>query len=102
MGDASSPPRMHAYDGPVSQDPERLSALPSVAARVIAFVSILVGGLAGALVGYALSDLNGDGGALAHGIGILLGASIAAGGTAIVAVLVLRAAGEWREMADRR
>ena len=86
----------------MSQTPERLSALPSVIARVIAFGSILVGGLAGGLVGYALSDLNGDGSGLAHGIGILLGATCAAGGTAVVAVLVLRATGEWREMADRR
>ena len=86
----------------MSDTPDRLSALPSVAARVIAFVSILVGGFAGALVGFAMSDLNGDGSALAHGIGILLGAVCAAGGTSVVAVLVLRATGEWREMADRR
>ena len=36
----------------------------------------------------------------AGGLGILAGAVIAAGGMAIVAVLVLRALGEWREIED--
>ena len=35
------------------------------------------------------------------GLGILVGAVIAAGGMAIVAVLVMRALGEWREIEDR-
>lgn len=80
-----------------------LSALPSRSARALAFVSILVGGLAGGLIGYALADLqcSGDCGT-AKGIGIFLGATLSAGGTAIVAVLVLRALGEWREIEDRR
>jgi hypothetical protein len=68
----------------------------------MAFVAVLVGGIAGGLIGYALVDLQctGDCG-LALGIGILGGAIAAAGGTAVVAVLVLRALGEWREIQDR-
>lgn len=79
-----------------------LSALPSTAARALAFVSILVGGLAGGLIGYALVDVQCDGACgLPLGLGVLVGSVLSAGGTAIVAVLVLRALGEWREMSDR-
>lgn len=79
-----------------------LSALPSPAARALAFTAVLVGGLAGGLIGYALVDLQCTGSCgLQLGIGVLVGAVIAAGGTAIVAVLVLRALGEWREIQDR-
>lgn len=90
-----------AYDDCVT--PERpLSALPSPAARAVAFVSILIGGLAGGLIGYALVDIQYDGsGAAPLGIGLVVGAVLAAGGTAIVAVLVLRALGEWKSIADR-
>lgn len=79
-----------------------LSAIPPVAARAIAFVVILLGGLAGALIGYALVDLqcNGDC-TIAKGIGLLVGAVACAGGLAVVAVLALRAMGEWREITDR-
>jgi hypothetical protein len=63
---------------------------------------ILLAGLAGALIGFALVDLQCDGDcATAKGLGLLAGAIAAAGGTAIVAVLALRAMGEWREIADR-
>lgn len=82
-------------------DPRPLSALPPVAARVIAFVVILLGGLAGALIGYALVDLQCDGDCtVARGLGLLVGAVTCAAGTAVVAVLALRAMGEWRELAD--
>jgi hypothetical protein len=71
-------------------------------ARALAFISILIGGLAGALIGYALVDVQTDNASgLLLGIGILLGAILSAAGTAVVAVLVLRALGEWREMADK-
>ncbi len=71
-------------------------------ARALAFISILIGGLAGALIGYALVDVQTDNASgLLLGIGILLGAVLSAAGTAVVAVLVLRALGEWREMADK-
>lgn len=82
---------------------ESLSALPSPAARIAAFAAICGGGLAGALIGYTLVSLQCDGDcAVALGLGLLLGAIVAAGGMSIVAVLVLRAAGEWRDLQDRR
>ena len=83
--------------------PDRaLSALPSVGVRVGAFVAILLSGLAGGLIGYSLVSLQCDGDCgLPVGIGLLVGAVVAAGGMAIVAVLVMRAIGEWREIEDR-
>jgi len=78
-----------------------LSALPSPGARAAAFTAICLGGVAGGLIGYSLVRLQCDGDCgLALGLGILLGAVIAAGGMSIVAVLVLRALGEWRELQD--
>ncbi len=94
--------RADAYDGGVPDPSESLSALPSTAARVLAFVSILVGGLAGGLIGYSLVDVQCDGSCgTPLGLGMFTGSVISAGGTAIVAVLVLRALGEWREISDR-
>jgi NhaP-type Na+/H+ or K+/H+ antiporter len=88
--------------GNVPDPTDSLSALPSTAARVMAFISILIGGLAGGLIGYSLVDVQCDGDCgLPLGLGILTGSVLSAGGTAIVSVLVLRALGEWREMADR-
>ncbi len=76
-----------------------LSALPSPLARIIAFISILVGGLGGALIGYKLVDIQYDGvSATPLGLGLVIGAIVTAGGTAIIAVLVLRASGEWRDI----
>ena len=96
-----------AYDVGVSTDPrvdvDSLSALPSPLARLLAFVGIIVGGLAGGLIGYALVDVQADDpGDVARGIGMLVGGIAFAGGTAIVAILVLRAIGEWRDISDRR
>jgi len=79
-----------------------LSALPSPLARALAFVSILVGGVAGALIGYALVDIQAENASdVILGVGLLVGAIVTAGGTAIVAILVLRAIGEWRTIVDR-
>ena len=83
-------------------DQRPLSAIPPVAARAIAFVVILLGGLAGGLIGFALVDLQCEGDcSVPKGIGLLIGALTAAGGMAIVSVLALRAMGEWREISDR-
>ncbi|MFZ9911390.1 MAG: hypothetical protein ACO3F1_04875 [Ilumatobacteraceae bacterium] len=75
-----------------------LSALPSRTARVVAFVSVLVAGLAGGTIGYALVDVqcSGDCG-MTTGLGMLVGAVGFAAGMSVVAVLGLRAMGEWRE-----
>jgi hypothetical protein len=79
-----------------------LSALPSPAARAAAFAAILIAGVAGALIGYSLVELQCTGDcAVPLGLGILIGAVVTAGGMSIVAVLVLRALGEWREIQDR-
>jgi len=79
-----------------------MSALPSVGVRIAALTAILLGGLAGALIGYSLVALQCEGDCgLAKGLGLLLGALIAASGMAVVAVLVMRAIGEWREIEDR-
>ncbi len=63
----------------------------------MAFVAILVAGLCGLLIGRALVDVqcSGDCG-LAKGLGAVVGGVFAAGGVAVVAVLVLRAMSEWR------
>ena len=80
-----------------------MSALPSPAARAIAFVSILLGGLAGGLIGYSLVRVQCDGECgLGKGLSALVGAVLAAAGMSIVAVLVLRALGEWKSIDDRR
>lgn len=80
------------------RDPE--SALPSVAARVLAFASILVGGAAGGFIGYAFADLGGFEGVSA-GLVTLFSAVVGAGGVAVVAVLTLRALGEWETIRRR-
>ncbi|MFN7151802.1 MAG: hypothetical protein ACK4V6_20270 [Microthrixaceae bacterium] len=79
-------------------DPE--SQLPSVLARVLAFVAIAIGGAAGGLIGYAFAELGGFGGA-ATGAVTLLSALGGAGGVAVVAVLTLRAFGEWTTIRER-
>ncbi len=72
-------------------------------ARAIAFIAILVAGLAGALIGSAIVDLQCSGHCDAPiGIGMLIGSLIGASGMSIITVLVLRAVGEWRELADRK
>ena len=76
-----------------------LSALPAPTARLAAFVAILLGGLAGGLIGYTLVKLQCHGTCAAQrGIGALVGAVVAALGMSVVAVLVLRALGEWKEI----
>ncbi|NCY10322.1 MAG: hypothetical protein EBX38_08060, partial [Actinobacteria bacterium] len=51
-----------------------LSALPSRTARVVAFSSVLVAGLAGGTIGYALVDVQCTGEcAVPTGIGMLVG-----------------------------
>jgi hypothetical protein len=79
-------------------DPD--SALPSVTARVLAFLSILVGGAAGGFIGYAFADLGGFEG-FSAGLVTFFAAVVGAGGVAVVAVLTLRALGEWETIRRR-
>lgn len=79
-----------------------MSALPSVTARVVAFLAVFVGGAAGATIGGSFASLSckGSCGAWVGGslwIGSLLGAL----GMAVIAVLTLRALGEWNTVRTR-
>lgn len=88
----------------MSHRPERsVSALPSSRARVLAFLAIIVAGVCGALIGWSLVSLQCDGNcAVPEAIGLLTGGIVAAGGVAVVAVLTLRAMGEWRRIQDEQ
>jgi ABC-type Co2+ transport system permease subunit len=78
------------------------TALPSTGARVLAFVSILLAGLCGGIIGYAFVDLQCDGHCtVQRGAGAITGALIGAVGVAVVATLALRAMGEWRIVQHR-
>ena len=85
----------------VSADPLALkSAMPSPMARAVALAVIVVGGLCGGLIGYAFVDLQCEGSCgTANGIGLLVGAIVAAAGVAVLVVLALRAMAEWHARA---
>ncbi len=89
--------------GTVAETDDPLSALPPPKARAAAFIAILFGGLAGGLIGYTLVKLQCHGTcSTERGLGALFGAIIAALGMSVVAVLVLRALGEWKEIERRQ
>lgn len=96
--DEPTPPRP-PVDGGSDYAP---TSLPSLGARILAFSAILLGGLFGGLIGYGFTDLQCTDGCptLAGGMG-LLGAVIGAAGVGVVAVLALRAMGEWRTVQHR-
>ncbi|HJM28086.1 MAG: hypothetical protein QF596_02950 [Acidimicrobiales bacterium] len=76
---------------------ETLTAEPSRSSQLLAFGSIIIGGLCGGLIGFAFTDLQcSDGCSGISGIGGLVGALVGAGGVGIVAILVLRAMNEWK------
>ncbi len=79
------------------------SALPPLGARVLAFASVLLAGIFGGLIGFAIVDVAtvGERPVLAGLVGVA-SAAVAAGGVAIVVVLTLRAMGEWKTSAGRR
>ena len=89
------------HRGPMPLPSEPESALPPLAARVAAFVSIFVGAAAGGLIGNAFAGM-GSMGSLATGIVVLISILIGAGGVAVVAVLTLRALGEWETIRERQ
>lgn len=89
---------MHSPDPDNEQ--RHLSALPSRRARALAFASILVAGLCGALIGSSFVSLQCETScSTASGVAAIVGGLLGAGGVAIVAVLVLRAMGEWSRIA---
>lgn len=75
-------------------------ATPSTMARWLAFLSILIGGACGGMIGWGFVDLQCDDCSTGVALGGLLGAVLGAGGLAIVAVLGLRAMGEWQSVQD--
>src|SRR3954471_23560387 len=94
---------MPAMSGRGTTTDRPLSALPSVRARLLAFFAIIVAGAAGAMIGYSFVDLQCRGAcATPRGLGGLIGGAIGAGGVAVVAVLTLRAMGEWRTIKANR
>ena len=81
-------------DLPLTKTP---SAEPSKSSQVLAFGSILLGGLCGGLIGFAFTDLQCSGNCNGwSGMGGLIGALVGAGGVGIVSILVLRAMNEWK------
>jgi hypothetical protein len=72
-----------------------LSALPSPLARALGFIAIVVGGIAGGVIGWAFLAIQSDSD-VTKAIGAAVGAVVGAAGTSVIAVLVLRAMGEWR------
>jgi amino acid transporter len=78
------------------------TALPSVTARVLGFLAIIVSGAVGAFIGYGFTDLqNHSSSTTANAVGALIGGLIGAGGVAVVVVLALRAMGEWQSVQRR-
>ena len=72
------------------------NAAPPLAARLAALFSIIFAGVCGGLIGYSVTDLNcGHDCSVAAGISGVVVAVLSAIGVAVVAVLVLRAMGEW-------
>lgn len=85
-------------------EPSRpVSALPSAKARAVALGAIIFAGLCGALIGWSIVDLQCAGSCgLAEGVATVVGGAGAAGGVAVIAVLTLRAMGEWNAVTDRQ
>src|SRR4051794_16866284 len=78
------------------------SALPSRGARMLAFAAILVGGLCGGLIGFSVTRLQCTGDcSTSKSVGGLVGAVFGAAGVAVIAVLALRAMGEWKTIQER-
>ena len=78
------------------------AGLPSRGAYILAFLSVLLAGAFGGIIGYGLVDVgcSGDCG-VAYIVGLAVGAISAAVGVGIVAVLVLRAMAEWQRGGKR-
>jgi hypothetical protein len=80
----------------------RRSALPSVRARALAFAAIALGGGCGGLIGWAFVNLQCTGACeVPKAIGAVSGSLLTSIGIAVIAVLGLRAMGEWRRLQDQ-
>ncbi len=72
------------------------SAVPPATARILAFAAIVLAGICGGLIGWKFTALQVDDGSILPGVGGVVGAVVAAGGVAVLSVLVMRAMGEWQ------
>jgi hypothetical protein len=73
------------------------AGLPSRGAYLLAFLSVVLAGVFGGIIGYGLIDVGCTGNCnTSKVVGTVAGAAIAAIGVGIVAVLVLRAMAEWK------
>lgn len=82
---------------------DRGAAWPTPGAKLVAFGAIALAGGCGGLIGWAVADLQCAGRCVAQtGVGALLGAVLAAGGVAVIAVLALQALAEWQAQEGRR
>jgi hypothetical protein len=97
---------MPAVNRPVPGVPPDEGEHPYAASRgalVAAFVAVVVAGLSGAAIGYGLVGIGCSGNcSTVSGLGALIGGLLAAGGVAIVAVLLLRSLAEWKAGGIRR
>ena len=86
-----------------SPEPQEHPYAASKPALIGAFFAVVIAGLAGAAIGFGLVDIGctGDCGAVS-GLAALFGGLLAAGGVAIVAVLLLRSMAEWKSGGIRR
>jgi len=76
---------------------------PSVLARTLTFLAVVVAGACGGLIGWAIADLQCTGSCeVPTGVSSLVGALVAAGGTSVICVLAIHAMAEWREQEGRR
>ncbi|MDG2111331.1 MAG: hypothetical protein P8N02_01815 [Actinomycetota bacterium] len=79
------------------------TALPSTIARALAFGSVIVAAVCGGLVGFAIADIQCVGDCTGWSLlGAVVGSLSTSIGTAIIAVLVLRAMAEWENQASVR
>lgn len=66
----------------------------------MALAAIVFAGICGGLIGWKVTDLQVEDAGFIAGLGGLVGAVLAAGGVGIVAVLTMRAMGEWTTMVE--
>ncbi|MFV0523964.1 MAG: hypothetical protein ACK5RL_05640 [Acidimicrobiales bacterium] len=77
--------------------PQPIRAAPPASARWLAFGSIIIGGVLGAMIGYGTADVMAES-SVAAAVGALLGGVVAAAGVGVVAGLTLRAMNEWHSV----
>ena len=76
---------------------------PSLLARTLTVASVLAAGACGGLIGWAVVDLQCTGDcSVPSGLGGLVGALLAAVGTALICVLAIQAMAEWNQQEGRR